>query len=82
MTKMTLAKALNAYDEPLITDPQGNKHDWRVEFIAKVASLQKEDGSWVGDKKWMEENPILVTAYTVIALEESVEDLAQHPIQK
>ena len=78
----TLAKALNAYDQPTITDPQGTKHDWRVEFIDKVASLQKEDGSWVGDKKWMENNPVLVTAYTTIALEEAIEDLKQHPVQK
>ena len=74
----TLAKALNAYDQPTITDPQGKTHDWRVEFVDKVASLQKDDGSWVGEKKWMEDNPVLVTAYTVIALQETLEDLRQH----
>lgn len=75
----TLARALNAYDEPIIIDPQGNRHDWRVEFINKMASLQKPDGSWAGEKKWMEDNPVLVTAYVTIALQEALEDLKQHP---
>ena len=60
-------------------DAQGNRHDWRVEFVDKVASLQKGDGSWAGDKKWMEDNPVLVTAYVAIALQETIEDLKQHP---
>jgi squalene-hopene/tetraprenyl-beta-curcumene cyclase len=75
----TLARALNAYDEPIITDAQGHKHDWRVEFINKIASLQKPDGSWVGEKRWMEDNPVLVTAYVTIALQETLDDLKQHP---
>jgi squalene-hopene/tetraprenyl-beta-curcumene cyclase len=77
----TLARALNAYDEPVIVDPQGNEHDWRVEFVNKMASLQRPDGSFVGDKKWMEENPVLVTAYVAIALAETLEDLKQHPVK-
>jgi squalene-hopene/tetraprenyl-beta-curcumene cyclase len=77
----TLARALNAYDQPVITDPQGKKHDWRVEVVDKISSLQGKDGSFAGDKKWMEENPILVTAYTAIALAETLEDLKQHPLK-
>lgn len=76
----TLSRALNEYDEPIITDPQGNKHDWRVELIAKLGSLQKPDGSWAGDARWMENNPILVTAYAVLALQEVEKDLKQHPV--
>jgi squalene-hopene/tetraprenyl-beta-curcumene cyclase len=75
----TLARCLNAYEEPIITDPNGNKHDWRAELIAKLASVQKPDGSWNGEAKWMEDNPVLVTAYCVIALEEAKADLAEHP---
>lgn len=75
----TLARALNEYDQPVITDPQGNKHDWRIELIDKLASLQKPDGSWSGEKRWMEDNPILVTSYCVLALEEIQKDLQQHP---
>jgi squalene-hopene/tetraprenyl-beta-curcumene cyclase len=75
----TLARALNAYDQPVITDASGQQHDWRVELIAKLASLQQADGTWVGDKRWMEDNPVLVTSYAVLALEEAIEDLKQHP---
>ena len=75
----TFARALNAYDEPVVEDAKGGKHDWRVELIDKLASLQREDGSWVGDKRWMESNPVLVTAYAVLALQEAQEDLKQHP---
>lgn len=75
----TLATALAAHDEPVITDPKGNKHDWRVEFVAKVKSLQKPDGSWVGDKQWMENNPILATTFAVLALQAVEKDLKEHP---
>ena len=77
----TMAKALNAYNEPTITDAQGNAHDWRVEFVEKLSKLQKPDGSWAGEKKWMEDNPVLVTAYMVLALQEVQHDLKEHPAQ-
>jgi squalene-hopene/tetraprenyl-beta-curcumene cyclase len=75
----TLARALNEYDQPQITDAQGKSHDWRLELIDKLASLQKPDGSWAGDKRWMEDNPVLATAYAVLALQEAQEDMRQHP---
>jgi squalene-hopene/tetraprenyl-beta-curcumene cyclase len=74
-----VAKALNAYDQPVITDAQGNKHDWRVELIDKIATLQREDGSFAGEKRWMEDNPVLVTSYVVLALQEAQKDLKEHP---
>ncbi|MGB7159523.1 MAG: prenyltransferase/squalene oxidase repeat-containing protein [Tepidisphaeraceae bacterium] len=77
----TLARALNAYDQPTLSDPTGKLHDWRIELIAKLASLQQEDGSWAGDKRWMEDNPVLVTSYAVLALQEALEDLNQHPLK-
>jgi squalene-hopene/tetraprenyl-beta-curcumene cyclase len=71
----TLARALNEYDEAVITDPEGNTHDWREEFVQKMAELQNEDGSWSGEKRYMEDNPVLVTAYVVLALQEVQKDL-------
>ena len=62
-----------------ITDGKGQKHDWRAELSDKLASLQKPDGSWVGEKKWFEDNPVLTTAYTILALQEIQQDLKQHP---
>lgn len=75
------AHALNAYDDPTITDSADVAHDWRKELVDKVASLQKPDGSWVGEKRWMEDNPILTTSYVVLALEEVQKDLRQHPLR-
>ena len=76
---LTLARALNAYNEPIIVDPQGNKHDWRLELINKLETLQKPNGSFVGEKKWMEENPNLITAFAILSLQEAMADLKEHP---
>ncbi|HEX8912298.1 MAG TPA: prenyltransferase/squalene oxidase repeat-containing protein [Humisphaera sp.] len=78
----TLARALNAYNEPVITDAKGEKHDWRLELIDKLAGSQKPDGSWEGVKKWQEDKPVLATAYSVLALQEAVKDLKENPPAK
>jgi len=78
---ITLARALYAYGEPTIVDPQGNKHDWRVELIDKLASLQKPDGSFVGEKRFMEDNPDLATGFAALAVEEALKDLKVRPIK-
>jgi squalene-hopene/tetraprenyl-beta-curcumene cyclase len=75
----TMARALNVYDEPIITDAKGVKHDWRVELTDKLISLQEPDGSWKGSKKWFEDNGVLTTSYATLALEEIQKDLKEHP---
>lgn len=75
----TLARALNAYDEPVVTDAKGQTHDWRLELAAKLASIQQADGHWVGDKRWMEDKPVLTTALAVLAMQEVKRDLEEHP---
>ena len=75
----TMARALNEYDQTAITDPQGKKHDWRVELIDKLASLQKPDGSFAGETRWFEGNPILATSYVAMAIEDISKDLKEHP---
>ena len=67
----TLARAMAARGEPTLTLPDGQVVDWRIELIDKLESIQNPDGSWIGDKRWMENNPVLATAYTVLALEEA-----------
>ena len=65
----TFAKALAALGEDKFVDAQGVEHDWRKELIAELVSRQKEDGSWINDeKRWMEGDPSLVTAYALLAL--------------
>jgi squalene-hopene/tetraprenyl-beta-curcumene cyclase len=74
------AQALNVMDQPVITDAKGAKHEWRSELVQKLAALQKPDGSWVGDARWMENDPILVTAYAVLALQQVKDDLTTSAI--
>lgn len=78
----TLARAMRAYGEPVITDSKGNKHDWRVELIEKLAGEQKPDGSFQGVQKWMENRPQLSTSFAVLSIEEAADDLKDHPAKK
>ena len=75
----TLARALHAYGEPVIVDSKGQKHDWRVELIAKLATQQDPDGHWTGIQKWMENKPILSSSYAILSLQEAQQDLREHP---
>jgi squalene-hopene/tetraprenyl-beta-curcumene cyclase len=75
---LTLARALDAYDEPMLATPTG-KVDWRLELIDALANRQNDDGSWSGNSKWMENQPTLVTAYSVIALNSALQDLRDNP---
>lgn len=45
--------------------------DWTAELGGKLISLQNADGSWANTAsgRWMESDPVLCTAYTVLALE-------------
>jgi len=66
------AKALRAWGDPIITGPDGVEHNWRHELIDALAERIGDDGSWVNsESRWLEDQPILVTAYAVIALQEA-----------
>ncbi len=70
----TMVKALNAVGEPMLVDEKGVAHDWRKDMTAKLLSMQAPDGSWVNkEPRWYESNPVLVTAYAVLTLEELLE---------
>jgi squalene-hopene/tetraprenyl-beta-curcumene cyclase len=72
----TAASALNAFGEPYVTDDKGRKHLWAADLIARLASLQKPDGSWVNsDGQYWEDNPLLVTSRAVIALNNALESV-------
>ena len=71
----TMARALAEFEavlgKPLeVTDANGVKHDWRAELIAKLISLQREDGSWVNEvaERWMEGHAPLATGFALQAL--------------
>jgi squalene-hopene/tetraprenyl-beta-curcumene cyclase len=65
----TFAKALHAIGEDLITDADGQQHDWRRELAEKLAREQNENGSWTNETtRWLEGDPNLVTGYALLAL--------------
>jgi len=74
---ITFAKALRAYGEPVleVQEETGKmkKADWREDLIKALAAHQNADGSFKElDKRWMETNPILITAYSLNAVGEAL----------
>jgi len=65
------AKALRANGEAEIVDLDGEPHNWREELIDALSERVNEDGSWTGDPRWFEGDPVLVTGYVLNALREA-----------
>ncbi len=78
----TLARALSMYGEEPLKRPGQPAMDWRRGLIEKIVALQRTDSQtgrkyWVNDDaRWMENDPVLVTAYSVLALETLVTEPA------
>jgi squalene-hopene/tetraprenyl-beta-curcumene cyclase len=67
----TMAKALTAANVNQLKLDNGKEVDWRNELAGKLLASQRENGSWINDNgRWMESNPVLVTAFTVLSLEQ------------
>lgn len=65
-----MAKALSAANLNMLDTPEG-KIDWREQLANALLSNQREDGSWVNsNSRWWESDPILVTTYAVLTLEQ------------
>lgn len=65
----TFAKALSAMESDTFTDDQGASHPWRKELASRLLELQQENGSWVNpEKRWLEGDPNMATAYALLAL--------------
>lgn len=63
------SKALDAYGQEVLVDAAGQSHDWRAELLAKLASRQQSDGSWVNSNdRWMEGDANLATGFALLAL--------------
>ncbi len=67
----TMAKALATAGIRTLKTKSGAA-DWIADLSRKLISLQNADGSWANTAsgRWMESDPVLVTAYTVLALEQ------------
>ena len=67
----TMAKALATAGQDELKTRSGPV-DWRADLAGHLIKLQGSDGSWknTASGRWMESDPVLVTAYTVLALEQ------------
>ena len=64
----TFAKALGAMDQPVLTDSDGNLHDWRTDLVTALADRQQASGAWINtNERWMESDANLVTAYALLS---------------
>jgi squalene-hopene/tetraprenyl-beta-curcumene cyclase len=69
-----LAKAMHTMGNDVVARPDGTQLNWRRDMMKKLISLQKIDadgtGYWVNPEgRWWEADPVLVTSYTLIALQ-------------
>jgi len=65
----TMAKAMDALGREQFLDANGNNHTWRSELAAQLLAKQRANGSWANPtERWMEGDPNLVTAYSLITL--------------
>ncbi|MBN1809285.1 MAG: terpene cyclase/mutase family protein [Planctomycetes bacterium] len=65
----TFSKTLAMVNDPVVVDKDGREHRWADELAARLAKLQKEDGSWKNEaSRWYEADTTLVTAYAIRSL--------------
>lgn len=65
----TMAKTLDVYGTRIVRDAAGRPHDWASELADQLTADQRPDGSWYNDNaRFWENQPPLVTSYTLIAL--------------
>ncbi|MFT6181668.1 MAG: squalene-hopene/tetraprenyl-beta-curcumene cyclase [Akkermansiaceae bacterium] len=67
-----MAKSLVAANVPELKAKNGLKIDWRSDLAAKIINAHREDGSWLNTdaSRWMENDPILVTSYAIMTLQQ------------
>lgn len=65
-----MSKALTILKMDELELKDGSKVDWRRALAMRLINLQQANGSWVNaNGRWWENDPNLVTAYSVMALE-------------
>ncbi|YCM44236.1 prenyltransferase/squalene oxidase repeat-containing protein [Verrucomicrobiaceae bacterium 227] len=67
-----MAKSLVAANIMELKAKSGLTIDWRSDLVATVINSQREDGSWINEtaSRWMENDPILVTSYAIMTLQQ------------
>ncbi len=65
-----MSKALSTVGVNRLDLEGGDSIDWRRALAMRLINLQRTDGSWLNSNgRWWENDPVLVTAYSVMALE-------------
>jgi squalene-hopene/tetraprenyl-beta-curcumene cyclase len=76
----TMSKALSAANIDKLVLADGREADWRSDLAGALLTKQREDGSWANaNGRWMESNPVLVTAYAVMSLEQLYYSIHEQP---
>jgi squalene-hopene/tetraprenyl-beta-curcumene cyclase len=76
----TMSKALSAANIDKLVLADGKEADWRADLAGALLTKQREDGSWANaNGRWMESNPVLVTAYAVMSLEQLYYSIPEAP---
>ncbi|MBY0308062.1 MAG: hypothetical protein K2Q09_04905, partial [Phycisphaerales bacterium] len=71
------SRALHASQQDVVDagDAAGKvtPRNWRKDLIDQLATMQNEDGSFQSvDKRWMEDNQVLITAYALLAVQHAL----------
>jgi squalene-hopene/tetraprenyl-beta-curcumene cyclase len=76
----TMARALRAAQQDVITDLEDRPHNWREELIDALVGRQRGDGSWKNTAdRWLEGEPVMATVYALLALEEAIKPVPGAP---
>jgi squalene-hopene/tetraprenyl-beta-curcumene cyclase len=67
---LTMAKALSIYGAQRLELSDGKSVVWREDLTKRLLNLQDAKGFWGNsNNRWWEKDPVLVTAFTIIALD-------------
>ncbi|MCA8925751.1 MAG: hypothetical protein KDD82_28340, partial [Planctomycetes bacterium] len=71
------AKCLHRLGKPTVQTAQGER-PWARDLLDALAARQRDDGSFVNsDTQWWENDPVLVTAYSISAMNEALAALGE-----
>ncbi len=71
---LVFGRAMDAWGEPVVSTPEGEER-WAEDLIDRLEALQNDDGSMRSlDDRWMESDPVLISAYSLIALRHALND--------
>jgi squalene-hopene/tetraprenyl-beta-curcumene cyclase len=71
---LVFGRALDAWDKPTLNTADGPRY-WAEDLIERLEELQQDDGSMQSiNDRWLENDPVLITAYSLIALRHALEE--------